>query len=200
MSPAPAPDIAQPPTGLKALLHANHGTWRGWVRHLLGLLELQTGRVQPYLQADVTKARRLVFVCLGNINRSAFACAVAQRLGDNAVSIGLSTNTGAPATPQAVHQAQCQGMDLSSHRATAITDYVYQEGDLLLIMELRHARALVGRGIPADAVMPLGLWATPRRVHLHDPHTLSAAYFGTCFTLIESAVRSLVQARARAAT
>ena len=177
-------------------LKTNHGTWRGWVRHLLAWAELRTGRVTPFLQADVRQARRLVFVCLGNINRSAFAGVVAQHLGEREVmSIGLSTTTGAPATPQALRQAQLQGFDLSAHRATDIRDYIYEDGDLLLIMELRHAHALVHHGVAAEAVLPLGLWATPQRLHLHDPHTLSSDYFGTCFTLIESAVRRLVESR-----
>jgi protein-tyrosine phosphatase len=182
--------------GVAATLRINYGTWRGWVRHLLGLAALRAGCVSPFLRADPCQARRLVFVCLGNINRSAFAGVVAQRLGEASVtSIGLSTTTGAAATPEAVHQARLQGFELSAHRATALADYTYQVGDLLLVMELRHAHALVRHGIPAVAVLPLGLWATPRRVHLHDPHTLSAEYFSTCFTLIESAVRRLVELR-----
>jgi protein-tyrosine phosphatase len=111
------------------------------------------------------------------------------------LSIGLSTTTGAPATDHAIAQAAAQGLDLSEHRATNLPDYAYEPGDVLLVMELRHAHALVAKGIPAHAISPLGLWATPRRLHLHDPHTLSAAYFATCFTLIESAVRALLQAR-----
>jgi protein-tyrosine phosphatase len=176
-------------------VNINHGTWRGFVRHALAWLELRLGRLAPFLQADVRQARRLVFVCLGNINRSAFACAVARELGEAAVSIGLNTTTGAAATPAAIAQAGVQGYDLAHHEATAIADYSFEPGDLLLVMEIRHAHALVVHGIPPNAMMPLGLWAAPRRVHLHDPHTLSADYFATSFTLIESAVRRLVQAR-----
>lgn len=200
VTPPPPPSSSPRPSvpGPADWVRINHGTWRGFLRHALAWAELRSGRLAPFLQADVAQARRLVFVCLGNINRSAFAHAVAHTLGEPVLSIGLSTTTGAPATPQAVVQARQQGFDLSAHRATDFADYRHQPGDLLLVMEIRHAHELVRRGIPRAAVMPLGLWAAPQRIHLHDPHTLNDDYFATCFTLIESAVRRLQQARARA--
>lgn len=180
---------------LASLIAVNHGTWRGWVRHLLALADLQVGRLSPFLAADVTTAQRLVFVCLGNINRSAFACAVARQLGESAISIGLSTTKGIAATPAAIKQARYHGIDLSPHQATTIDDYLYCEGDILLVMEVRHAFALRERGVPPAAISFLGSWGAPGRIHLHDPHTLSDDYFATCFALVESAVRRLVQAR-----
>lgn len=173
------------------LVDRNHGTWRGWVRTLLGQIELVSGRLDPWVGPAHFVPRRLVFVCLGNINRSAFAGEVARRLGVPCSSIGLATSTGQPAYEMAVHQAAAMGYDLTAHRATDFTDYVWQEGDLLLAMEVRHVHRLIGLGVPRESISLLGHWAAPARIHLHDPHTLSAAYFATCFTLIESAVRQL---------
>lgn len=185
---APAHELAQ-------IVRRNHGTWRGWVRHLLALGELGLGRLADHVPADVSTPSRLVFVCLGNINRSAFACAVARSLGEPAVSIGLSTTTGAPATPQAVKVAGDRGLDLGEHRATDFKDHRVAGSDLYLVMEVRHARRLIALGVPARSIAFLGLWAHPARLHLHDPHTLSDDYFRTCFALIDSAVRSLVVSR-----
>jgi protein-tyrosine phosphatase len=54
------------------------------------------------VQLQPERVRRLVFVCLGNINRSAFGHVVAAGLGVRVVSIGLSTpTTGAPAFEKA---------------------------------------------------------------------------------------------------
>ena len=169
----------------------NYGTFRGCVRHMLAAGEYVLGRHQAWTCAPTAPVRRLVFVCLGNINRSAFGAEVARSLGLPTVSIGLSTTTGAPATPMACVQARCQGFDLAAHLATDHQDYTIQPGDLLLAMEVRHAKQLVARGVPSDSIRLLGAWASPMRLHLHDPHTLSSAYFATCFTLIESAVRNL---------
>lgn len=180
---------------LSDVVRRNHGTWRGWIRHVLGLAELQLGSLSGFQVADPAHARKLVFVCLGNINRSAYACAVARSLGQPSTSVGLSTTAGAPATPQAIAQARMRGVDLQGHRATPLAEYCAEAGDLYVVMEVRHARRLVAHGVPAASITLLGLWGHPMRVHLHDPHTLSQDYFATCFALIDSAVRALVHRR-----
>ena len=174
------------------LIDINYGTFRGLIRSMLAQIEWVLGRVEGYTRLDAGQVRRLVFVCLGNINRSAFADEVAQSLGANTFSIGLSTQTGLPAFHKAVKTAAGLGVDLNMHRATDIKDYQFETGDLLLAMEIRHAKQLVASGIPEKSIVLLGYWATPRRIHLHDPHTLSDSYFKTCFTLINSAVSNIV--------
>ena len=174
------------------LVETNHGTFRGWVRSLLSQTEFVFGGLDRFVQPTPREVRRLVFVCLGNINRSAFAAALALRRDVQAISIGLSTSTGAPATLAAVRCAAGFGVDLGGHAATDISDYVFEPGDLLLVMETRHARRLIDKGFAPEAIALLGYWSSPHRIHLHDPHTLSDVYFRTCFTLIHSAVNKLV--------
>lgn len=176
----------------RQLIDANHGTWRGMTRTALAQCEFVLGRLTEHTQPDTRQVDRLVFVCLGNINRSAFAEKVAQAHGVNTVSIGLSTTTGAPAFHTAVETAPQFGIDLSHHRATDLRDYTFRPTDLLLVMEIRHVKRLISNGIPARSIALLGHWASPHRIHLHDPYTLSDAYFRTCFTLIRSAVDGLV--------
>ncbi|MCE1185489.1 MAG: hypothetical protein LWW92_07795 [Rhodocyclales bacterium] len=173
---------------LGALIDVNYGTFRGFVRLMLGELEFLLGRLEPFLQLRPAQVQRLVFVCLGNINRSAFGHGVAEGLGCRVASIGLSTTTGAPAFEKARSTAPRFGLSLEEHRATDFTDYAYQPGDLLLVMEARHAHQLVQRGIPAEAILLLGHWARPHRIHIHDPHLHTDAYF----PIIHSAVVNLV--------
>jgi protein-tyrosine phosphatase len=177
---------------LRGVIDSNHGTARGLVRSMLAQLEFVSGRLEPHTRPASARIDRLVFVCLGNINRSAFAEQVARALGANTCSIGLSTTTGAPAFHKAVETAPHFDLDLTRHRATDIKDFSVAPNDLLLAMEVRHARQLIAAGIPPESIALLGHWASPHRIHLHDPHTLSDAYFRTCFTLIHSAVRGLV--------
>lgn len=180
--------------GLAKLVAVNYGTWRGWVRHLLGQAEYLARRLDAFVDPDLAATRRLVFVCLGNINRSAFAAEVARSLGAEAVSIGLSTTTGAPAFPMAVETARGLRHALDDHRATNLADYTYRAGDLLLVMEVRHAHRLVAHGIPSASIALLGHWSFPRRIHLHDPYLLAPEYFRSCFVLLQSAVTQLVHA------
>ena len=174
------------------LIDVNFGTFSGLIRVMLGELEYLIGRLAPFTAPHPENVQRLVFVCLGNINRSAFAAEVARINGARVISIGLSTSTGAPAFKKAISTAPFYGFDLGAHRATDFTDYTYQIGDLLLAMEVRHARDLQRRGIPAHAIALLGHWGAPRRIHIHDPHVLSDRYFQTCFLLIYSATLRLV--------
>jgi len=176
----------------REIIQTNYGTHRGLVRLLLAHAEFALGRVEQFCGRDLPGAQRLVFVCLGNINRSCFAEHLARLHGARAVSFGLSTSTGAPAFHKAVDLAPRFGVDLTGHAAINVEDYSYEEGDFLFCMEIRHARALVARGFPAGNVRLLGRWATPMRVHIHDPLTLAERYFLTCFTTIHSAVMNLM--------
>ncbi len=177
---------------LRSLIDIDYGTFRGFVRLMLGEAEFLSGRLRTFVELRPDRVNRLVFVCLGNINRSAFAGAIAKRLGVRTISIGLSTTTGANAFETAVQTAPIYGHDLSEHKATDFSDYAFVPGDLLLVMEVRHARELIRRGIPADAIALLGHWSRPHRIHIHDPHLLSDRYFRTCFSILHSAVVNLV--------
>ncbi|MQM29706.1 MAG: phosphotyrosine protein phosphatase [Candidatus Accumulibacter phosphatis] len=179
---------------VRHLTAVNYGTFRGWVRHFLAQLEWVIGRLDRFVVVQPKSVKRLVFVCLGNINRSAFAEAVAGTLGAHACSLGLATTTGAPAFETAVTTAQRLGIDLLEHAATDLSDFSYRPGDLLLTMEIRHVHRLIENGIPAEAIALLGAWSNPRRLHLHDPALQSEDYFMTCFVLIHSATINLVGA------
>lgn len=180
------------PTGrLRALIERNHGTHRGWARLQLAHFDHLVGRLAPWTEVRVPRVQRVVFVCLGNINRSAFAHAVASRLGVQAASFGLATTTGSPAFETATLTAQRFGISLDAHRATHLADYAYRDGDLLAAMEVRHVNRLLDHGFAAQSIVLLGRWAAPMRLHIHDPHTLADSYFLTCFTILESAVRNL---------
>lgn len=185
--------IHSAPGRLRRLINGNFGTHRGLVRLLAGETEYLTGRLDGFLQPDLATTQRLVFVCLGNINRSPFGEYVARSLGLQATSIGLSTSTGAPAFGKASSTALSFGIDLSPHQATDFVDYAPAPGDLLLAMEIRHVHRLIGLGVPRQSIALLGHWAAPQRIHIHDPHTLSDAYYRTCFNVIHSAVHKLAQ-------
>jgi protein-tyrosine phosphatase len=193
--PPPAPISHALPAGAwrrwRTHTDCNHGTWRGRVRAGLAELEYGVGRLDPFLQPDLGRFERLVFVCLGNINRSAFAEQVAHQQGLHCASVGLATTAGAPATHSARRLAPTLGFSLDAHQATPLQQWTRADTDLLLVMEARHARRLVAQGVPAAQVAMLGHYASPRRLHLHDPDKLSDAYFLSCFNLIRSAVEGL---------
>lgn len=181
---------------LAAAIDRRHGTWRGLVRAWLARADLAAGRLSRFRLRHPHKARRAVFICLGNICRSAFAEQVAVRLGMTAASAGLSTHTGAASPDSALRAARRHGYDMSAHHATDLADFDVQPGDLFLVMEVRQARELRRRlGPRTDVeVVLLGLFCTRPMPHLHDPFTLSDAYFDQCFGRVRQAVRGLQRA------
>lgn len=170
------------------------GTGRGLVRLALAYGEVALAR-GAIVRPDPSAVRRLVFVCHGNICRSAFAHAVAHDLGINAASFGLSTDAGRPAYAPAAAFAQDLGLDLSAHQATRAHDFAPQTGDLMLAMETRQLRRLAR--YPALAALPrslLGLYASPPVPHLHDPYHLDPDYLPVCLARIRGAVINLATA------
>jgi protein-tyrosine phosphatase len=186
---------------MRASINRRFGTWRGLVRALLAHAELAVGRLEAFRLKDPGTVQRVVFVCLGNICRSAYGHQVARELGLSVASLGLSTSTGAASPEPAVAAASRAGVDMGAHRATDWSDFEVRPGDLFLVMEVRQAHELRRRlnGRRDVRVALLGMWCTPAMPHLHDPFTLSDDYFDTCFTRVRQATvnlsRSLPNAR-----
>lgn len=170
------------------------GTVRGLVRLALSYPQMLLG-LSASKRPDPAAVRRLVFVCQGNICRSALADVVAGKAGLRAASFGLSTTTGRPAHGPAIAAAHAMGHDLSHHRAMDLADYVPQDGDLLLAMEVRQLHRLAADPrVNALPRMLLGRWTRPMLPHLHDPYGLNDRYMALCLQRIEQAVDRLVRA------
>ncbi|MBT2243665.1 phosphotyrosine protein phosphatase [Sphingobium sp. BHU LFT2] len=175
------------------MINARFGTFRGLVRLALSYPQLALGQ-SATLRPDPAEVRRLVFVCQGNICRSAFADVVAGKAGARTASFGLSTTTGRPAHDPAIAAAQALGHDLSAHKALDRTDYQPQPGDLLLAMEVRQLHRLAAD--PRLSHLPrqlLGTWTQPMMPHLHDPYGLDDRYMAYCLQRIEQAVTALIR-------
>ena len=173
------------------MIRARFGTLRGLVRLILSYPQLALG-LSASRPADPAQVRRLVFVCQGNICRSAFADVVARRAGLRSASFGLSTTTGRAAHDPAIAAARALGHDLAQHRAVDMADYVPQAGDLLLAMEVRQLGRLAAdprlRDVPRAL---LGRWTRPMMPHLHDPYGLDDRYMARCLARIDRAVARL---------
>jgi protein-tyrosine phosphatase len=176
-----------------AFVQARYGSARGLAR--LWLASAARHRVRRYRDIDWRSVERLVFVCTGNICRSPYAQQRAARSGFPAISVALRGSTGDPANEAAVATAWELGIDLSKHRSLTIHDAELTSGDLLVAMEPWQADALFE--MEKAQVTLLGLWSTPQRPHLHDPHKLCRDYFRTCFRLIDSGVEAMLARLAR---
>lgn len=92
------------------------------------------------------QARRVLFVCYGNINRSALAHAYArQRFAGRCEfeSAGFHPHEGRPADPTMVEVAGAQGVDLRDWASVRLSSQAVDRADLILAMEQAHLERLV---------------------------------------------------------
>ena len=165
-----------------------YGSPRGVIRTYWHKFLYYIGYYRKYSKVDWTSIDRLVFVCKGNICRSAYAEAIAKSSGINAISCGVDTKDNVPANEDAVKVADSRGVNLKEHKTTRLTSVELRPTDLLLAMELWHAEFLCDNLKAKHNITLLGLWAPSKRPHLHDPYGLSSTYFNHCFEYIEKSV------------
>lgn len=170
-----------------------YGSFRGFIATKRSQILYRLSVYNNYKQVEWESIRRLVFVCKGNICRSAYAEAVAHSCGLNAVSVGLQTTNGCQANHDAIVVAKNRGFDLASHRTKAIDSLSYESGDLFVAMEPYQARILKQLYGKKSACTLAGLWGTPVSPHIQDPHGKSLKYFNHCFCYIEGVV-SVIEA------
>jgi len=172
-------------------LAEHYGSRRGYVRTCWYRICYLTGGYRSYRQIDWTSVERLVFVCKGNICRSAYAEAVAKSLGVDSVSCGVDTRTGFPANELAIREAEAKGIDLSKHRTTPMQSLAIRDSDLFVAMEPWQIECIGREFGEKYRCSLLGLWGRPVNPHIQDPYGASSVYFSNCFNYIEKSVHEV---------
>jgi protein-tyrosine phosphatase len=134
---------------------------------------------------------RLVFVCTGNICRSPYGEVVARSQGVNAISCGTHTDDGLPAYPRAIEVAAARNVDLSGHRTHRWEDIEIGAHDIVVALQLRHARSVLPRVRQVGGSVVLLSSMLPRFQTIHDPYGRPAQEFTRVFDLIDTAVSGI---------
>ncbi len=172
------------------MIRERFGSRRGLARLVLEEMQWLTGAGRT-AALRLSEVSRLVFVCRGNICRSAFAESVSRAQGFDAVSFGLDTHNGKPADTGMTAAARSLGHDLSAHQTARIDRYQPAAGDLVLVFELgqlQQVRAL----LPSARSVPLGRWARPARTYIHDPYMSIPEYYRKSAETIDAATGRLI--------
>lgn len=185
------------PMSVQSLLSTRFGGKKPFLNAIAHALASLGKHYQHYQQVDLQRVRRLVFICKGNICRSAYADMRTRSLNLPSASAGLAADPGTPADPRASSTARKRGIDLSPHRSNTLTTLGVQAGDLLIAFEPGHAKELERRLDGRNDVQftLLGLWHTSGTwAYIQDPYGLSEDYFAHCFNRIDNGLERLLAA------
>lgn len=168
-----------------------YGSLRGFLLAQKYSFYYQLGFYSKYQNINWENVKRLVFVCKGNICRSAYAEAFTKSLAIPAASFGIKTVDGSSADTTAVCYAEKKGLDLSGHMTTSIGSFRRQAGDIYIAMEPLQLTFLEHFGYNTCDITLAGLWCKNPVPYIEDPYGRPPEYLDTCFNYIEKAVNTI---------
>ena len=147
-------------------------------------------------------AKSVVFVCFGNIMRSAMAEQLllramreAKRRDIRVQSAGLHAGNGTAAHPWAQLAATAVGISLSSHRAKLLTREMVEESEAILAMDFQNKSELLAQ-FPgaADRIFMLSAYADPpwKNREIPDPYFGDEEKTSACCRALDVCVRRLL--------
>jgi protein-tyrosine-phosphatase/predicted ATP-grasp superfamily ATP-dependent carboligase len=144
-----------------------------------------------------TAARKMLFLCKGNICRSPFAAEYARKLLPDVeiASAGYYPEANRPSPPEAVAAAADFGVDLSSSRSKILGRGQLQQSDAVFVFDMEnYLAAREARNGSASNVYFLGILDNGDPF-IEDPYGESREDFVNTYTRIKSAIDYIVRAR-----
>lgn len=148
----------------------------------------------------VREAKTLLFVCYGNINRSAVAAVImATQLPANCdktvLSAGFHHQENRPADARMVSIAAERGVDLGASRSTLVSAQLLAASDIVFVMEKSHRDQLLAIAPELEArIFLLGPGAQPHgegATDIPDPYNRDVSIYRAVFGQIQRAVTTL---------
>jgi protein-tyrosine phosphatase len=150
-------------------------------------------------QQELGDLRHLIFVCKGNICRSAFAEYYLKGLVPQGrvkiESCGLDVDQGVFSPPEAIKVGREFGLDLSRHRSKGLTVCDLLGADLILPMEYRQYLRLVAMfpeyGAKIKMLRDFSPWPSRLLCNINDPFGWGEDEFRSCFGLMQICLEGL---------
>lgn len=164
----------------------------------------ELGLRQKKMPTDLARARSILFVCFGNIMRSAM-CEVLMKqelIGHPNVrvtftSAGLNATAGREAHPWGLAAAPQFGVSLESHRARVLSAEHVEQADIIFAMDYQNQVELLTRYPAAEhKVFMLSAYAGPeyRSVEIRDPFYGNQEETSHCYGILQTCIQNVVSA------
>jgi protein-tyrosine phosphatase len=149
---------------------------------------------------EIVSTLRVIFVCSGNICRSPLAEVMAKHMfaqreiSSVVISMGTLGIHGRPAASNSVRAAAEIDLDLEGHRSQGIQAGLLEVADWLVVMEKKHARALLDvNGQLADKIVRLWEHVDEELDGIPDPVGQDIEAFRTARERIESGLENWME-------
>ena len=156
------------------------------------------------LLAAVRAARKILFVCQGNIIRSPYAASLlARELSGSAdiciASAGLAAISGNAAHPTAMQLARERSVDMRGHSASPLDADTVNSSDVILVMEIPQLLTLRRRFPEAEPkTFLITCLAADVPLEVRDPYAGAEPEFHDCLEHISRALAPVSRACSRA--
>jgi protein-tyrosine-phosphatase len=143
------------------------------------------------------EARHLLFICYGNINRSAVAQVIAEAHLPKTVTVqsaGFHPEAGRPADPTMVAIARERGYDLSSVRSRVLDETMLNQADVVFVMEIEHLQRIKDgfpRGMNKIFLLGGGCHRQFRQIEIPDPYGRDKNSYLNSFKMILESIQKL---------
>ncbi|WP_413580663.1 ATP-grasp domain-containing protein [Bdellovibrio sp. HCB288] len=154
-----------------------------------------TGKAQNRLR----KSKKILFICYGNINRSALAERYFKQMAPNSsievISAGFHHEDHRPADPVMVEESRKLGINMENWSSHRVTTEMFESSDAILVMENEHWLR-IKEEFPqyADKTFLLGFAAkdVPKRGEIRDPYGKSRNFYQRAICEISCSIAGLI--------
>lgn len=177
---------------------------RSYVERITGLFRERAFRKKiikrSHYQAlgkKMADASNILFLCYGNINRSAIAHVLADEMigtaGPTFRSAGFHLEENRPSDPRMVAIASDHGISMNSFRSTTLTQELADWADLIFVMEAAHVTRLeeFSNQVAEKAYLLGGLAIGEEAVEIADPYNQSEQVYRSTYQQVNQCISGM---------
>ncbi len=140
-------------------------------------------------------SKKILFICYGNINRSAVAHALANSMFDESMgytfkSAGFHPEGARPADPRMVAIAEGNAVPMQGFTSTVFTQDLADWADLIFVMETDQVEKseAVSHGAAEKTFLLGGLCNKDKAIEIPDPYGKQSEHYNQAFTQVRQAL------------